>query len=352
MTPAEAPDLLLVSLGTTRGLRIADRWFLELAERAGASVAATGTRMGATRHLRRAYPVTDVVEALAARRATQAVLARLRPGAVVFSTSTAALLMPPLRCPYAIRLDAPAALNRPGVQNAAVHAVERRRLARARVVLALSRAGAASLPAQSAPTLVLPVPVEPSPAGAETRERLAVAYTPDPKAKGLDILLAAWGAARPEGARLEVFGIEPDRGRAHLARRGVPEPSGMAWRGSVAAQEFRSTLRRARAFVASARWEDFGQAPLEALTDGALLVCVPSRGPFEALAIARELEPGLVASEVGAASLAAALREAFALPDARVAAYRRAAAALMSAYHPDAVAKTMAREVLPALLPQ
>src|SRR5437660_1612480 len=42
-------DVLLVSLGTTRGLKTADRAFIELLEGAGASVAATGTPVGADR---------------------------------------------------------------------------------------------------------------------------------------------------------------------------------------------------------------------------------------------------------------------------------------------------------------
>jgi len=64
------PDLLQISLGTTRGLRIADGWFAQLAGQAGVTVETVGVRVGETRRLRRAYPVTDVVEALAARRAS------------------------------------------------------------------------------------------------------------------------------------------------------------------------------------------------------------------------------------------------------------------------------------------
>ena len=47
------------------------------------------------------------------------------------------MLADPRGLPYAVRLDAPACLNRPGPQNAGLHALERRALARARLVHAL-----------------------------------------------------------------------------------------------------------------------------------------------------------------------------------------------------------------------
>ena len=78
----------------------------------------------------------------------------------------------------------------------------------------------------------------------------------------------------------------------------MPEPDSVELRGTVPAAEFRARLRRARAFVHGARWEDWGQAPLEALADGALLATVPSGGPYEALRVARLLEPELVAPAV------------------------------------------------------
>ena len=116
-----------------------------------------------------------------------------------------------------------------------------------------------------------------------------MAYVPDPKAKGLDVLVAGWTAADLPNARLEVYGLDPEWARSHLRRHGVPEPPGLELRGTVAGAEFRARMRAARVYAAGARWEDFGQAPLEALADGALLATVPSGGPFEALRLAREL---------------------------------------------------------------
>jgi hypothetical protein len=345
-------DVLLLSLGTTLGWRAADRIFLEQLERAGATTAATSVRMGATAHLRRAYPVVDLVEAVSARRALRAALRRHRPRAVAISSTTAAMLADTEGVPYAVRLDAPATLNRPGAHNAVLHALERRALSRARLVLPWSRAAAEALPSSAARAVVVPPPVTASGEPAARRERLTVAYTPDVKAKGLDVVCAAWTAAGIEDARLMVFGVERERALGHLGRTGVAVPERTEFLGKTPAAEFRAALRRAWAYVGGARWEDFGMAPLEALADGALLVTVPSGGPFEALAFARELAPELVAESVAPGPLAGALRAAFALPDARLGPYRERAALLLRRFRPESVERAVSEEVVPALLGQ
>ena len=344
------PDVLLVSLGTTRGWKVADRLFLDQLAEAGAAAEAVSMRMGLAGRLRRAYPVNDFVEATAARRAVRAALAAKRPRAVIFTTVTTVMLAPRLSVPYAVRFDTPAALNRPGLRNGVLHLLERRRLAGAKLVLPWSRAALAALPALATPAVVLPPPVVPSGPPASERERVALAYVPDPKAKGLDLLCAAWGRAAVEGARLQVFGIERERGRAHLARTGVPEPAGVEWRGMVSGVEFRAALRRARALVAAARWEDFGQTPLEALADGALLVTPPSGGGFEALGLARELAPYLVAPNMTPDALAPCIRAAFGLGEEALRSYRARALELLAPYRPDALVRTLRERVLPELL--
>jgi Glycosyl transferases group 1 len=343
-------DILLLSLGTTLGWRAADAIFVEQLRRAGASVSAATVRIGASGRLRRAYPVTDLVEAVAARRALRDALRSHRPGSLVISSTTAAMLADAEGLPYAVRLDAPARLNRPGARNAGLHALERRALARARLVLPWSRAALAALPDGAARAVVVPPPVERSGAPAAERERLAVAYTPDVKAKGLDVVCSAWAQADLEDARLVVFGVERERALAHLRRFGAPAPAGVEFPGKRPPDEFRDALRRARAYIGGARWEDFGMAPLEALADGALLVTVPSGGPFEALTLARELAPELVAEGVEAAPLAAAIRAAFALPEDRVGRYRTEATKAVEPFRPAAVERVVAEEVLPALL--
>lgn len=347
---SERVDVLLLSLGTTLGWRMADTIFLEQLGRAGVSTAAVSVRFGAAGRLRRAYPVNDLVEASAARRALHSALRSHRPRSLVISTTTAAMLAQTASLPYAVRLDAPAVLNRPGVHNAALHALERRALARATLVLPWSRAALAALPAGSAPAVVVPPSVVRSGEPAWKRERLAVAYTPDVKAKGLDIVCAAWAAADIEDARLQVFGVEHEAALAYLERTGTPVAPSIEFAGWRPAAEFRAALRHARAYAGGARWEDFGQAPLEALADGALLATVPSGGPFEALGLARELNTGLVGSTLDGAGLAPALRAAFELPERETRAYRERAEGLLERFAPEAVQRVVEQEVLPALL--
>jgi hypothetical protein len=347
----DRPDVLLLSLGTTLGWRVADALFAEQLRNAGVEVVVEGVRIGATGRLRRAYPVTDLVEATAARRALAGALDRHQPRVLAISTTTAAMLADTRGLPFAVRLDAPARLNRPGPHNAILHRLERRALARARLVLPWSRPAAAALPPGAAPHVVLPPPLTSAPAAVPLqRERIAVAYTPDVKAKGLDVVCAAWAAAGIEDASLEIFGVERQTAVAHLTRTSTPLPDNVAFHGKTPPDRFRAALGRARAYVGGARWEDFGQAPLEALADGALLVTVPSGGPFEALALARELAPELVAANVDAAELAAALRTAFDLPGDRVRAYRERATALLDRFRPEAIQRTVAEQVVPALL--
>jgi hypothetical protein len=343
-------DVLVLSLGTTLGWRLGDSVLVGQLRNAGVDVAPVSVRIGASGGLRRAYPVTDIVEAVAARRALAASIERYSPRALVISTTTAAMLADPRGLPYAVRLDAPASMNRPGLRNAPLHALERRALRRARLVLTWSRAAAAALPPGAARAVVLPAPVTPSGEPPSRRDRLAVAYTPDVKAKGLDVVCGAWAAAAIPDARLEVFGVEREAALAHLSRTGTPLPDGVDFRGKTSPQQFRAALRRCHAYVGGARWEDFGQAPLEALADGALVVTVPSGGPFEALALARELAPELVADRIAAEPLAAALRAAFELSDPRVEDYRRGAARLLERFRDDAIERTLATEVVPALL--
>ena len=344
-------DVLLVSLSTTHGWRVADELLAAQLRGAGAEVAPVRVGIAAAGRLRRGYPVNDLVEAAAARRTIASATTRLEPRAVVLSTTTAAMLAPPLDVPYAVRFDAPAAMNRPGARNAFLPALERRAMRGARLLLPWSERALDPLrPAVPTPAVVVPPPIVASGEVSADRERLAVAYVPDPKAKGLDLVCAGWAAAGVEGARLEVFGLDRDWALRHLERTGVPVPAEVEWRGLAAASEFRAALRRATAYVGGARWEEFGQAPLEALADGALLATVPSAGPFPALELACELNPELVAPAVDGAELGPAIRAAFAMSGERAAAYRAAAAERLAAYAPDAVQRIVANDVLPALL--
>jgi Glycosyl transferases group 1 len=344
-------DVLVVSLGTTRGLRLANAELVEMLRKAGASVAAVGTRIGLTNALRRAYPINDVVEAIAARRALASGMRRFEPRALVVSTTTAALLIGDPGVPFAVWLDSPARLNRPGLASVPLHVLERRQLARARVLMPHSPGAVAALPVGAAPTVVIPPPVPEAPdSGVVAREPIAVGYTPDPKAKALALLCAAWEEAELPGARLLIAGIPRDRAVDFLARRGVRLPPGAELVGMLPQPSFWDLLARARVFVSTAEWEDFGVAPLEALDRGAALVCAPGGGPFPGLALARSLAPEFVAADRGAGAIARALEAAFAADDAMLAAYRVAARAALEPYRPPALVRRLQDEVLPALL--
>jgi glycosyltransferase involved in cell wall biosynthesis len=347
---SEPVDVLLVSLGTTRGLRLADAQLVWMIREAGAAVAAVATRIGWTNSLRRAYPINDFVEAIAARRALAAGMRRHRPRALVFSTTTAALLAGRPAVPFAVWLDSPARLNRPGRLSAPLHWFEARQLARARVLMPHSAPAVAALPLGAAPAVVVPPPVPATPVAVDVREPLVVGYTPDPKAKGLALLCAAWELAALPDVRLLIAGIPADRARAFLARRGVALPARVELAGMLPQAAFRGLLSRARVFASAAGWEDFGIAPLEALDRGAALVCAPGGGPFPGLAIARSLAPEFVAADRRPASLARAIESAFAAGDAELTAYRAAARRQLEPYRPEASIRRIQVEVLPALL--
>ncbi len=125
MPRAHAADVLLVSLGSTVGLRRADDELQDSLRRAGAHVAVA-----------RPFPpeplptmmLTDLAWARAARRAAGAILEQQNASparSVIYSTTTAALLW---QRPGAIRFDALAADNRRGRHGLWQRPLERRRL--------------------------------------------------------------------------------------------------------------------------------------------------------------------------------------------------------------------------------
>jgi glycosyltransferase involved in cell wall biosynthesis len=336
-------DIALVSLGTTPGLVRSDEAFAALVRHAGASCEVHPVRIGASGRLRRNAALTDLVEALAARRATAGVEAR----AVVYSTITAALLQRP-HVPYGIRFDAIAALNRPGAGGAWQRRRERGVLERAAVLMPVSRGAAAAVAGARPPAVQVPIPVEEI-AGAAERDVAAVAYAADPRKRRLEVLCAAWAEAAPPGAPLVVGGIERERGVRWLRRRGAPEPPDVEWAGPLPRASWLELVGRARLFVNASRWEDFGIAPMEALAAGTPVATVPTPGSFEALPLVRELAPELVAPDMTAAGLAVAIRAGLALDAGDRGRHRERALRLLAPYREEAVARVVAEDVLPAL---
>jgi hypothetical protein len=329
-----AADVLIVSVGATTGWRAAAR---EL----GAAFAAAGARTvtvdtGPVSEVR-TFMLTDLVQALAARRAAVRGIAQHRPRTVVYCSITAALLWPR---PGVIWLDAIAAENRPGRHGIWQRAVEGRRLARAPLLLTMAADSLAPLragtrragPAVAAAEVVVPVAVQSSGAPAAARDVDVVAYAADPVKRRLDFILETWRRGRRGEETLVVTGI--DR---------ASDVPGVRFTGRLPPDEFRALLRRARVFVAASRREDFGIAQLEALADGAMLVTTPAPGPYPALALARELDPRLVSED-----LAPALRAAL---DAPAPGYADRAAELLAPFSREAVTTTLDQHVLPRLLP-
>jgi glycosyltransferase involved in cell wall biosynthesis len=296
--------------------------------------------------------MTDTVEALAARRSA----ARVNARAIIFSTVTASLLQRP-EAPYAVRFDTVAALSRPGLGGAWQRRREPGVLARARVLLPQSQTAAATAEALVAETglarrpavIVLPVPIEPL-AGAGTRDITAVAYAADPAKRGLSLLCEAWRSAGPPGGRLIVGGIDRDRAERWLRREGLTAPATVEWAGQRSRQDWLGLVARARVFINASRYEDWGIAQLEALASGTPLVTVPTPGPNEALALARRLDDRLVAGQSSAAALAQALEAGLSLNERERSDYAAAAAAMLEPYRPAAIERTVAQELVPALL--
>lgn len=320
-----ASDVLVVAVGSTGGWRAAARELVASLRRAGARVAVAHT--GPLPRVR-TFALTDLVEARAARRACQRAIAEHAPGAVIYCSMTAALLWPR---PGAVWLDTLAAENRPGRHGVWQRPVERRRLARAPLIMAMSPRALESTTVSPRALALVPVPVTRSGPLPAIRDVAAVTYAGDPEKKRLEAVLDAWRAARREDETLVVAGTEPR-----------PDSPGVRFAGRLEPDSYRALLRRTRAFIAAPRREDYGIAPLEALADGCQLVTTPAPGPYPALELARRLDPRLVGND-----LVKAIRLALDEPLPR---YAERAAALLEPFSPEAVDRTVAHSVLPRLL--
>jgi hypothetical protein len=323
-------DVLLVSLGSTAGLRAADAELVASIERAGAMVAiATAAPQRDVRTLM----ATDLGWARAARAAAQAGIAQHRPRAIVYSTTTAALLWPQRG---AIRFDAPSAANRPGRHGMWQRPLERRRLHEALLLVPMAEGTLAEVPpGPRADAVIVPIPVEPSGPPARGRDIAALTYGTNPEKKGLDVVLAAWARARRDGEELQIAGLD-------APPPGAPHVEGVRYLGRLAPDEYRERLRRARVYVTAPRREDYGIAQLEALADGCRLVTTAAPGPYAALPLARALDPRLVGDDI-----AGALRTAL---DDPVPNYSARAAEAIAPFRHDPVDRVVAEELLPRLV--
>ena len=324
------PDVLLVSLGGTAGLREADEELAESLRRAGAEVVSAAAERPREW---RTYALLELAWARAARAAAAEAIHEHHPRAVLYSSTTAALLAPH---PGAIRFDAPAAGNRPGRHGVWQRPVEKRRFRDARLLVPWSEGGLAEAPEPHGDAVVVPVPVEPSGAAGE-RDITAITYGANPEKKGLDRVLAAWEAARHEGEELVVAGLD----EAGAKRAGLLESGGVRFAGMLPRADYRALLRRARVFVCAPRREDYGIAQLEALADGCQLVTTASPGPYAALPLARELDSRLVGG------IAEGIRAALDHPSPG---YAARAAELLAPWRPETVDEVVREQLLPRLV--
>ena len=184
----------------------------------------------------------------AARRTVRTAVERHEPRALILSTTTAAMLLPRLPVPYAVRFDSPARLNRPGARNAPLHALERRGMRGARITIPYSVAGAEALPADAARAIVVSPPIDASASHD--------AWNCRARASGRGVRARSEGegpgraraAGRRSRARRTARGLWDRTGVGALAppANGVPEPPSARPEGAAAAV-FRAGLRRARA---------------------------------------------------------------------------------------------------------
>jgi glycosyltransferase involved in cell wall biosynthesis len=320
--------VLVVWADGTPGWGVAATGLAESLRNAGVDVATA--RTGPLPRVR-TFMATDLVEARQARGAAARAIAEHAPDAVIYCSITSALLWPR---PGAIWLDATAAENRPGRHGIWQRGVERRRLREAPLVLGMSDRALGPLAGQRADAITLPVPVEPSGPPAVERDIAALTYAGNPEKKRVDLILAAWQLARRPGETLVLAGVE--------GIPATPKLEGVEVVG-VGREGYRALLRRARVFVAAPLREDYGIAPLEALSDGCQLVTAPAPGAYPALEIARRIDPRLVTDD-----LARAIRIALDDPVPR---YAERAAEQLAPFRLTAVQQTLTAHVLPRLLP-
>ncbi len=347
---AGSPDIALVSPGTTFGWRRGDEWLARHIRAAGATCEVVPVALGRAAAMRRTMALTDVVEALAARRAAHGITA----GATIYSSITAALLQP-TRQPSAIRFDGIAAVNRPGLGGVWQRRREPAVLARADLLLPWGQGGAeqarevlAAFGERATETIVLSPPVETASPAPDAPDVLAYAANPDKR--GLELLCRVWSEVRPEDGRLALGGLDRDEGLRWLRRSGVPEPAGVEWLGTVERERWLSLVAGARAFLSAAQIEDWGLAQMEALAIGTPLVMVAAPGANAALPLARQLWPDLVASRRTVSALASVLETALRLDGPARAAYAVSARELLAPYSEPEIRRRVAELVLPRLL--
>lgn len=352
-------DVLVVSLGGTIGLRVADQQLVDGLRRAGLDVLLAAAQLPGDV---RTMMLTDLMQARAAAMAARAALREIEPAITIYSSTTAAMFWPR---PGVIRFDTLAQQTRPGHHGWWQRPQERRRLRQSPLLLPWDEASLSGAPADvlAAERLVVPVSIDSlkfdaggvivdraareeaervlANAGATGGRVVAVTYAADPAKKGLDRVLGAWAEARRDGELLLVTG------RDELPP-GYGSSDGVSCAGRTSSHAFRELLGLVGVLVTAPRREDYGIAQLEAMATGARVVTTAAPGPYAALALLRAGWPEQVVDDADDRSaLGVALRRAIDVP---VSAQERIRAAeLIAPWRGDGVARLLQERLVPLL---
>lgn len=352
-------DILYVAAGTTAGLVRGDDSLLRALDACDVNVMYAIPNYSLPRQFRqltyRSLVTIDIHQCLALRIVTSRAVRRERPRSIIYASSHAAMLQPREDRPSAaaIRFDTPAQISRQGRKFAHEHWLERRRFRDARMLLPWGNEvvpDVARVLPPDTPTVPLPIPIDQPAELSHDREPFAITYAGSPAKKGLDLVIRAWSKAPTGDRTLMIAGLDAASGRRFLRERGVDEPRGVEWLGLVPPSDFRALTRRAELYIAASRYENYGIAQLEALADGALLVTLPSAGPYAAMSLNRTLAPALVAPTFSAGGLVKALESALRLGQVERDAYRSRASDLLRSHSQEQLEDLVRSRVLPALL--
>ena len=231
---AAVAEILIVSLGSTSGLRAADDE-LAGALRARRGATSPSSRRSAPRAGAHARADRPRLGARGARARRSAGIAEHHPRAVVYATVTAALLWPR---PGAIRYDAPAAANRPGRHGVWQRPLERRRLREAPLLVPRRRGRWPNRPRRTRP------PSSSRSRSSRRGPRRRSATSP-PSPTRPTRRRRGWTASSPRGRPRGATA----RSSSSRGPSACPAREGVRAAGPLAPEAYRALLRRARVFV-------------------------------------------------------------------------------------------------------
>lgn len=136
----------------------------------------------------------------------------------------------------------------------------------------------------------------------------AISYCPENLLwkKGLDVLIKAWSIVQ-NSKKLVVTGVERNNAMHYLKKEKVKVPENVEFIGKLVRHDFLSILAKSSFFVSSARFEEFGQTAIEAISFGKPVVSTPTIGPLESL---KKIDINLVSQSFSSIDLANTIRYA------------------------------------------